>query len=443
MSTTRVDRLSSLCCGKEGGDPPQAAGGEKQVSELAIHGGPQAAGTLQLPSWPIITEDDRKAVMNALESAQWCRLTSNSRAEMFEKAFARYHDARHAIAVSNGTVAIELALVAAGIRPGDEVLVPAITFIASASAIVRVGAIPIFVDSDQETLGISASAAEAAITPRTHGVVAVHYGGYPVDFDALLPIIEKHSLILVEDCAHAHGSEWRGRKVGTFGHFGTFSFQQSKSLTAGEGGIVLTNGDHLAEQALLYHNIGRVVGAPGYEHCVLASNCRLPELSAALLVAQLSKLPEQIERRMRGATFLAKGLQAIGGIKTLKPDPRITQRGYYFMVLRYDRLPFADVPVGQFTRALRAEGVPCGNAYGMPLYRQPAFRREYVAELLGRKVKEIPDYPKMHLPVAEHFCAEEQVVFPQQLLLADRDGLQAVLDAVAKIKTNAKELVIP
>jgi dTDP-4-amino-4,6-dideoxygalactose transaminase len=410
------------------------------MSKLAIHGGSQAAGAFKLPEWPILTDEDRRAVINALESKEWCRLTFNSRAEAFEKAFAEYHEARHGIAVSNGTVALELALLAGGIRPGDEVLVPAITFIASASAVVRVGAIPMFVDSDPETLGISPAAVEQAITPRTRAIIAVHYGGYPVDLDALLPIAEKHQLILIEDCAHAQGTAWRGKKVGALGHLGTFSFQQSKALTAGEGGIVLTNDDALAEQAKLYHNIGRMLGRPGYEHFVLASNYRLPELSAALLLSQLKRLQEQIERRMRGARFLARGLEDIGGLRPLKADPRITQRGFYFMILRYDRSQFHNAPLSRFLEALRLEGVPCSSGYGMPLYKQPAFRREYVAKLLGRPIEAIPDYPNMYLPVAERFCAEEQITLPHQLLLADEADLQLILDAVAKIKAHATEL---
>jgi dTDP-4-amino-4,6-dideoxygalactose transaminase len=410
------------------------------LSNLAIFGGPAAAASLNKPEWPILTDEDRQAVMAALESKNWGRLFPHSRAEAFESAFADYHQARHGIAVSNGTVAIELALIAAGIRPGDEVLVPAVTFIASAGAIVRVGAIPIFVDSDPETLAISAPAVEAAITPRTRGIVAVHYGGYSVDLDALLAIVERHDLILVEDCAHAQGTVWQGRKIGTFGDFGTFSFQESKALASGEGGIVLTNDDHLAKEARLYHNIGRAPGRPGYEHQVLASNYRLPELSAALLLAQLGRLQGQVEQRMRGANFLADELEALGGIKPLKADPRITQRGYYFMILRYDRRQFAGAPLRRFIEALKAEGVPCGSGYGIPLYKQPAFRRELVAELLGRRPEELPDYAHLHLPVAEHFCAEEQMTIPHELLLADRNSLQMVIEAIAKIKANAEEL---
>ncbi len=410
------------------------------MNELAVNGGPRAAEAFVTPRWPMVSDEDRHAVAEALNGGEWCRLTPASRAEAFEQAFASYHDARHGIAVSNGTVAIELALIAAGIRPGDEVLVPAVTFIASASAIVRVGAIPIFVDSDPDTLSISPEAMERAISWRTRGVVAVHLGGYPVDLDRILPIVKEHGLVLIEDCAHAQGTAWKGRKVGAFGQFGTFSFQQSKSLPGGEGGVVLTNDDALAEEARLYHNIGRVIGRPGYEHKVLASNYRLPELSAALLLSQLGRLQGAVERRMAGAAYLGDGLEAVGGIKLLKRDPRITQRGFYFFILRYDRSQFAGVTRDRFLQALRAEGVPCAAGYEMPLYKQAAFKREHVASLLGRRPEDVPDYPNLRLPVAERFCAEEQITIPHPVLLAEETSLQLIVDAVAKIKAHADEL---
>lgn len=412
------------------------------MTRLAIHGGPQAAGTFRTPAWPVITDEDRQAVAEALESCSWCRLAPESCAGKLESAFASYHDAQHAIAVSNGTVAIELALLAAGIRPGDEVLVPALTFIATAGAVVRVGAIPVFVDSDPETAAISADAIKQAITWRTRAVVAVHYGGYTIDFDAVLPVIKQHGLALIEDCAHAQGTEWRGRKVGAIGQLGTFSFQQTKALSAGEGGIVVTNDERLAEAATLYHNIGRVPGKAGYEHFVLASNYRLPELSAALLLAQLSRLQAQVEQRMQGYSYLVEGLDAVGGLRPLRADPRITQRGFYFMVLRYDRDQFAGVPLPRFLQALQAEGVPCSSGYGIPLYRQAAFRREHVAELLGRRLQDVPDYPSLHLPVAERFCAEEQVTLPHSVLMADPSELDKIVEAAAKIKAHASELAV-
>jgi len=413
------------------------------MAKLAINGGPKAAEGLRIPPWPMLDEEDKRAVIEALESRRWCRIYPGSRVEEFEKAFAQYHDAKYGIAVSNGTVALELALLACGIRPGDEVLVPAVTFIASASAIVTsVGAVPVFVDIEPDTASISPQGIKEAITDRTKGVVAVHYGGYPVDFDRILPIVKEHGLVLIEDCAHAQGTEWRGRKVGAIGDIGGFSFQESKAFTAGEGGIVLTDDEGIAERARLLHNIGRVVGRPGYEHHVLASNYRLSELHAALLLAQLRRFSDKQARlKHENGEFLAQGLREIGGVEPLKRDERITQRGYYFFIIRYDSEQFDGVHRDRFVEALRAEGVPCGIGYGMPLYKQPAFKRERIEPLLAESSKPWPDYEHMYLPVAERFCAEEQITLPHQVLLADRSGLQAILDAVAKIKEHIGELV--
>jgi len=395
-----------------------------------------------MPEWPLFDEEYREIVLNVLSSRHWGRLYSDSRVEEFERAFAEYNGAQYAVGVSNGTTALELALLACGIEPGDEVLVPAVSFIASASAIVTsVGAVPIFVDIDPETACISAEGIEEAITDRTKGVVAVHYGVYPVDFDRLLPIVQKHGLILVEDCAHAQGTEWKGRKVGAIGNMGGFSFQESKALTAGEGGIVLTNNEELAQQARLYHNIGRVVGRPGYEHHVLASNYRMTEFQGALLSAQLKRFrQDQVQEKYANAQFLGSELQKLGGIEPQKHDERITGRGYYFIVLRYHSEQFAGVHRDRFVEALRAEGIPCGAGYAVPLYKQPAFKRERVARLLAESARPWPDYETIFLPASERFCAEEQITIPHQALLAGRQGMQQIVDAVAKIKENVAEL---
>ncbi len=413
------------------------------MSQLAIKGGPQAAGALHVPKLPLCSEEDKQAVLAVLDGKPWCCLYKGSQAEQFAQAYAEFHDAQYGVAVTNGTVAIEVALAACGIRPGDEVLVPALTFIASASAIVTsVGAIPVFVDSDPETLSISPDAMEKAITSRTRGIVVVHYGGYPVDLDRIVPLARKHNLALIEDCAHAQGTEWRGRKVGAFGQAGTFSFQETKAFTAGEGGVVLTNDAALAERLRLLHNIGRVVGRPGYEHLALASNHRMLEIQAALLLSQLRRFrAEDLRFKHDAGEFLAQGLLEIGGVLPLKRDPRITQRGYYFFVLRYDKSQFGGLSRDRFVEALHAEGVPCGSGYAMPLYKQPAFKREQVAAYLAECTQPWPDYEHMYLPVAEHFCAEEQVTIPHQVLLTGTAGVQMIIDAVAKIKANAAELL--
>jgi dTDP-4-amino-4,6-dideoxygalactose transaminase len=411
------------------------------MSILAIRGGSQAAKDLNLPPWPEFDISEEKAVLNALRSRRWCRL-SGSEVEEFERAFAEYHSTKHAIAVSNGTVALELALLACDIRPGDEVLVPAVTFIASASAIATsVGAVPIFVDIDPKTAAIDSAAMEAAITSRTRAVVAVHYGGYPIDFDRILPIVTRHDLYLIEDCAHALGTEWSGRKVGAIGDIGTFSFQESKSSTAGEGGIVVTDDDELAERARLYHNIGRVMGQPGYKHFVLASNFRLTELQGALLRVQLARYREKHARlKHEHGSFLATLLRDIGGVEPLKKDNRITQRGYYFFVIRYNPEAFGGVLRNRFVEALRTEGVPCDIGYGMPLYKQPSFKEKEVSRWLPESARPWPDYENLYLQASERFCTYEQITLPHQLLLLDESKLQKIADAISKIKAHHIEL---
>lgn len=407
------------------------------MSNLAIKGGTPAAKDLRIPPWPIVTDEDKQAVMKALEARQWCL---GPVVREFAQAMAKYHDAKHCIAVANGTVALELPLKAVGVRPGDEVIVPAVTFIATASAVSEVGAVPIFADMDPETAQLSPAAVEAAITKRTAAVLGVHYGGYPFDLDAVGEICKKRGLKLVEDCAHAQGTEWRGRKVGAQGDAGGMSTQASKALASGEGGVMLTNSDKVYERALLIHNIGRVPGKPGYEHHVLSSNYRLHEMQGALLLSAVKRLPAEVELRHRNGEWLAAELTKIGGVEPLKRDPRVTQRGHYFLIIRYDAQQFGGVHRDKFLAALRAEGVSGGTAYGYPLYKNPCFQRKLVREVLWHARRRLPDYEKMHLPAAEKFCAEQQITLGHPLLMADRSELQKVVDAIVKIKANVDEL---
>ncbi|MBS7657397.1 DegT/DnrJ/EryC1/StrS family aminotransferase [Candidatus Bathyarchaeota archaeon] len=411
------------------------------MAKLAINGGPAEASELKsrIPSWPKASTKAKKALLEALESGKWCRVYSGSKAEQFEKAFASYHDAKHGIAVANGTVSLELSLKTGKIGFGDEVLVPAVTFIASASAITEVGAVPRFVDIDPETAVMSPKALKDSITDMTKAVLVVHYAGYPVDFDEILPIVRRNGLFLVEDCAHAHGTEWKGRKVGAIGDMGSFSFQESKSLASGEGGIVLTDNDVLAERARLMHNIGRVVGRPGYEHFILSSNYRLSELQAALLLAKLDELPKEVEEKHVNGEYLAEKLMRIGGVEPLKRDQRITKRGYYFFVIRYDKTEFNGLPKKRFIEALNAEGVPAGSGYGMPLYKQPAFKKENLDTVIPKGVK-TPDYERLSLPGAEKYIAEE-VTLPHPILLSGKEGLDLVVNSIQKIKENVDELL--
>ena len=411
------------------------------MAKLALKGGSREAERLRelVPQWPIYDEEDEKAVVEVVRSRRWCRLYLGSKAEMFERMFAEYHQAKYGIAVANGTVALELALKTVGVGIGDEVIVPAVTFIATASAVSEVGAIPVFADIDPETAAISAKSIEENITEKTKAVIGVHYAGYPINFDEILPIVKKHGLFLIEDCAHAHGSEWRGRKVGAIGHMGGFSLQESKTLTAGEGGIVLTNDDELAEKARLIHNIGRVLGKPGYMHYILSSNYRLSELQAGLLISQMRRLREHVELKHETGEYLASKLKKIGGVEPLKRDDRVTKRGYYFFVIRYNSEEFYGLPKDKFVAALNAEGGPAGVGYGMPLYRQPAFKRENLKGIFPGDW-EIPNYESLNLPGAEEYCTRE-VTIPHQVLLGGREAADLIVAAIEKIKKNVDELL--
>ena len=409
------------------------------MAELALHGGPAAAEGLDVPEWPWMNEASEQYVQEALDSGHWCRNAGGEFCDRLEAEFAEYHDAEHAVAVSNGTAAIELALLACGVEPGDEVIVPSYSFIASASAVPAVGAVPRFVDTDPETYNIDLDHLEEVITDRTVGVVGVHFAGYPMDMDRLVPLVEEHDLFLVEDAAHAQGTEWRGEKVGTFGDFGTFSFQESKSLPSGEGGIVVTDDDVLAERARILHNIGREQGTTGYRHYRMGTNYRLSEIHAALALGQLEKLDAENRTREENERLLVEELQSIPGIETKPRDERITARGYCLENFRYDADEFDGLPRDRFIEALVAEGVPVSDGYEMPLYRQPAFFRNEIGRLLPDGT-EIPDYRNQHLPGVEEVC-RTNVSYSHKLLLAEADGVRSIATAIRKIRDNTDELL--
>lgn len=404
---------------------------------LAVHGGPKAAADLTIPEWPQINDESLEYVTDCVESGAWCRLDSDANyVDRAESAFADLHDAEHAIAVSNGTVALELALRALGVQPGDEVIVPAYTFIATASAVACMGGVPKFADVDPETHNVDPESLREQVTEDTVGVIVVHFGGRPVDFDAVLDVTEEHDLFLVEDAAHAHGSEWRGEPIGTVGDVGTFSFQASKSVSSGEGGMVITDDDILAEDARLIHNIGREQDKPGYRHYVLSSNYRMSELEAALLCAQLEQFPEQFSLREANGERLREALGAIDGIETRPADDRVTARGYSTFSVNYDPDAFGGLPKDAFVEALSAEGVPVGGGYGHPLTTQPAMSREHLDALVPDDA-DVPRFRNQSLPGTEEVI-DRRISFSHRYLLADSEDLELIPAAIEKVQVAAR-----
>jgi len=427
------------------------------MAELAINGGTPAVTQPLGKRWPIWGEEEQRLLMEVLESGKWWRGAYDDQAQskvgQFETAFARLQDAQYAVAVTNGTAALECAYKAAGVEAGDEVIVPAITFVATATAVLQVGAVPVFVDVDPRTYTVDPAAVEAAITERTRCIAPVDYGGMPCDYDALIAIGRRHGLPIVADCAHAHGSQWKGRGVGALTELGTFSFQMGKTLTCGEGGMVLTNDERLAERAYSYHHIGRIKGRPFYEHHVPASNLRMTEWQGAIGLAQLSRFEEQTSTRERNSRYLAAGLARLNregvGVAPLERDKRVTRWGFYMWHFKFLPERWDGVTRDQLLRALRAEGVPCGTGHTQPLYKNPLFLdAEHAFGRTGFPVRSAPytqrggamDYAKVVCPQTERIYATEAVVLGHALFLGPQSDMDAILGAIEKLWRHRHEL---
>jgi dTDP-4-amino-4,6-dideoxygalactose transaminase len=401
-------------------------------TQLAMNGG-SPVRTRPWPSWPVYDETEVEAVAEVVRSGKWFA-HGGTKVNEFAARFAEYQQARFAAPCTNGTQAIEIALRAAGVKAGDEVIVPPYTFIATASAVVAVNAVPVFVDIEPDTYNIDPARVEEAITERTSAILAVHIGGCPADMDALGEIARRRKVRLLEDAAQAVGAEWNGRRVGAIGDAGTFSFQASKNLNAGEGGVVLTDDEKVYDMAWSLINVGRVRQGGWYEHNAMSGNYRMSEWHGAILLAQMRRLDEQTERRNENALYLAEQLARIPGIAPLKRDARVTRHAYHLFIFRYDASQFGGLPRKEFLRALQAEGVPCSPGY-LPLYRQAAFRIDASTHPFpAQRV----DYNAVQCPVAERVCEDEAIWITQSVLLAERADMDDIVEAVAKIQRASR-----
>lgn len=408
------------------------------MDKLAILGGnPIRAG--DFPKWPQYDQHERQALLDVLDSEVWWR-TPGTHTKAFEEAFAAYHHAKHGIAVTNGTAAIEVALAALGVGLGDEVIVPNYTFVATASAVLLHGALPVLVDINPATYCIDPAKVEAAITSRTKAIIAVHIAGYPADMGALQTLARRYNLFLLEDCAHAHGAELDGQKVGTFGQAGTFSFQQGKLITAGEGGIILTNDDDLEVQMRSVHDCGRMPGAWFYAHFINGGNYRLSEWQGAILNQQLQRFEPQAKVRSANALYLNQHLAEIEGINPQTYDPHRIRHGHYCYIFTYDPAAFSTLPTQAFIQALEAEGIPSQASYP-PLHALALFSSgEYRKRLLPVHAAEQPPYQDDDFPVT-NFAFENTVWLEHRALLGTQADTADIVAAVRKIHTLAKSLV--
>nr|ATY46602.1 AHBA synthase [Micromonospora sp. HK160111] len=328
-----------------------------------------APESLSFPAWPQFGDEERTGLIRALEQGQWWRIAGNE-VEAFEREFGAHHGAEHALAVTNGTHALELALEVLGVGPGTEVIVPAFTFISSSQAAQRLGAVAVPVDVDPDTYCIDVAAAERAVTPRTRAIMPVHMAGHVADMDALAKLSADTDVPVIQDAAHAHGARWQGRRMGELGSVAAFSFQNGKLMTAGEGGAVLFPDGELWQEAFLRHSCGRPREDRSYLHRTSGSNFRLNEFSASVLRAQLGRLESQIDTREQRWPVLARDLAEIPGVVPQGRDERVDRNPHYMAMFRVPGLD--EKRRNELVDVLIGKGLPAFASF-RAIYRCDAF----------------------------------------------------------------------
>jgi dTDP-4-amino-4,6-dideoxygalactose transaminase len=396
---------------------------------LAINGGPK---TIERNfEWPVFDESEANAVADVVRSGKWGNPDCGDLVKEFEDDFAAYCGTKYAMTCVNGSVALRIALIATGVRPGDEVIIPPYTFIATSTIVLEANCVPVFVDIDPDTYNLDPSKIEAAITPRTKAIIPVHFAGQACEMDKIMAIAKKHKLRVIEDACHGHAAEYRGKKLGSIGDAGCFSFQSSKNLTCGEGGMVITNDEKLYNMMNSLRNVGRVKGGQWYEHHNLGCNYRMTQLQVAILAMQIKRLDEQTTRRHNNGNYLNSLLEKIDGIKPLARGKGETVHSYHIYIFKYDKSKFNNLPKSEFAQMLAAEGVPCFMGYPQPLYKQPLFQEK---NFMCYAIPEDVDYKKVSCPVTEKACYEEAVWIMQHAMLGTEEDMDKFAQAIVKIQ---------
>jgi len=419
--------------------PAVVAGGAAATSARPAILGGKPVREKGFPAWPVRDQREEQALIEVVRSGHWFR-GNGERVKRFEAAYAQLTGAKYCLATSSGTGALQTSLGALGVGPGDEVILPPYTFTATLNVILNMHALPVFVDSDLETAQIDARKIEAAIGRDTAAMIPVHLAGGVADLDAIVETGRKRKVPIIEDTCQSHLAEWRGRKAGTFGATGCFSFQASKNLNCGEGGAILTNDEGLYHRCFSYHWNGASSGK--LKDALHGTKFLMTEFQAAVLLAQLTRLEEQARTREQNAQYLTSLLREIPGIVPARMYPGCTRNSYHGYIFRYHPEQFAELPKAKFLKALGAEGIPAGDGYS------PLNKRRYLANALrSRGYQRV--YSKERLaqleernqcPANDRLCAEA-VWMKQNMLLADRASMEQAAEAIRKIQAHAAEIL--
>ena len=407
---------------------------------LAVQGGEPVKKT-KAPSWPQWDSTEENALTGVLRTGKWFRGNGGAVAS-FEKAYAQLMGARHALATANGTSALFATINALGVSPGDEVIVPPYTFVATINIVMLNYALPVFADTDLETFMIDPRAVASKITDRTAAIIPVHMAGSAADLDAIMAAAAPRKVPVLEDACQAHLGEWRGKKVGTIGAAGCYSFQASKNLNSGEGGAIITNDDGIMERAFAFHGNGRPLKPVGGDVFPFGgANLRLTEFQGALLSAQMTRLEIQSNTRNENAKYLTSMLEKIPGIRPARFTEGCTRSAWHLYMLRYDRNAFGGVDRATFLKALAAEGVPASSGY-TPLNKQPFIQATLQSKGYRRLFsdKTLKEWAERNAcPVNDRLCTEA-VWFTQNQLLGTRSDMEQIAESIAKIQRLSGDL---
>ncbi|HLU89776.1 MAG TPA: DegT/DnrJ/EryC1/StrS family aminotransferase [Cyclobacteriaceae bacterium] len=436
-----INVLSVTGTGIAAGLPTFEIGAAQDVKP-ALLGGPRAHPG-GFPGWPVFGQREEEALVEVLRSKYWGRLSGDTVAD-FEQAFAKKFGTRHCLGVSSGTTALYTLLGALDIGPGDEVIIPVYTFVATYNVVVLNYALPVFVDTDIETFQIDASKIAPAITPQTKVIMPVHIGGSPSDMDTIMEVARDADIPLIEDACQAHLASWKGKPVGGLGLAGAFSFQSSKNLNCGEGGAIITNDEEFAQSCYRFHNQGQGGRTASYQagSGTRATNARLTEFQGGLLLAQMARLEAQSKRRSANAAYLTSMLEQIPGISPAKLYEGTTDSAYHLYMFRFDKNHFAGMDRSQFLKAMAAEGVPCSSGYGTmnkdAYVRGLAEDRHYL-NIYGRKTMQ-EWLERNQCPQNDILAGEQAVWFTQTMLLGERQDMDQIVEAIKKIQKHAGEI---
>lgn len=416
----------------------------KTSDKLALLGG-DPVRTKDWMAWPIWDPKAEDPALSVLRSGKWYREWGTQVAK-FETQYAELIGSKRALATASGTTALEVALHVLGVDAGDEVIVSPYTFIATYNVVFNAKALPVFADTNQETFTINPDKIEEKINERTKAILPVHILGLPADMNSINAIARKHDLVVIEDACQAWLAEYDGKKCGTLGDLGCFSFQNSKHLPSGEGGAVVGNDDSIMDLCHSYHNCGRAVGNTQGEYNGYprrGGNMRMMEIQAVILMNQMHRIKADADKRLENALYLDSKLKNIPGIIPYKLSNGADRSAYHLYPFRYKKEYFDDLPRSKFLSALSAEGITCAGGYG-PQYNDDlieealnsrGYKRLFSEQRLNtyrEELKNLPDNDQL---------TEEAVWLFQNMLLGEKSDMDDIINAVEKIYENRKQLL--